>query len=124
MDENLIKVGTYKIEFNEILGIDISELDIYQSSGLKKHMLKSRHEKCLKYIECISEIINDPDYIGVNPNENGADSIELIKRYEDNVLIGIKLDRDNDYLYVATMHDIQESKIQRRLHSGRIKKYC
>ena len=38
-------------------------------------------------------------------------------------MIGIKLDKDNDYLYVSTMHDIQESKIQRRLYSGRIKEF-
>ena len=44
----------------------------------------------------------------------------IIKCYKDNILIGIKLDKDGDYLYVATMHELQESKIVRRLHSGRI----
>ena len=53
----------------------------------------------------------------------------IIKCYKDNILIGIKLDKDGDYLYVATMHEVQESKIVRRLHSGRIKEvitesYC
>ncbi|MCH5263019.1 MAG: hypothetical protein J1F42_08900 [Lachnospiraceae bacterium] len=66
------------------------------------------------------DIIMNPDYIGVNPNEQGI-SIELIKRYADNVMLGIKLDMAGEYLYVFTMHDIQESKILRRLHSGRIK---
>ena len=46
---------------------------------------------------------------------------ELVKRYSDNVMIGIKLDTDGEYLCVSTMHDIQESKIQRRLFSGRLK---
>lgn len=36
-------------------------------------------------------------------------------------MIGVKLDTDGEYLYVSTMHDIQESKISRRLFSGRIK---
>lgn len=36
-------------------------------------------------------------------------------------MIGIKLDTDNEYLYISTMHDVQESKIQRRLFSGRLK---
>ena len=45
----------------------------------------------------------------------------IIKCYKDNILIGIKLDKYGDYLYVATMHEVQESKIVRRLHSGRIK---
>ena len=77
----------------------------------------------MKYIDYIPDIIEHPDYIGVNPNENGTKSIELIKRYRDNVMIGIKLDSDNDYLYVSTMHDIQEKKIERRLFSGRIKEF-
>ena len=37
-------------------------------------------------------------------------------------MIGIKLDTDGEYLYISTMHDVQESKIQRRLFSGRLKK--
>lgn len=49
---------------------------------------------------------------------------EQITFYEnaDNVMIGIKLDTDGEYLYISTMHDVQESKIQRRLFSGRLKK--
>ena len=52
-----------------------------------------------------------------------GDSIELVKRYEDNVLLGIKLNIDGTYLYVSTMYDVQESKVSRRLHSGRLKKF-
>lgn len=37
--------------------------------------------------------------------------------------MGIKLDEENGYLYVSTMHDIQEGKINRRLYSGRIKEF-
>lgn len=123
MDNELIKVGNYNSAFNDILGIDISESEIFRSKGLPAHMLKRHHERCLKYIDYIPDIICCPDYIGINPNETDTQSIELIKRYKDNVLIGIKLDKDNDYLYVSTMHDITESKIQRRLHSGRFKEY-
>lgn len=123
MNNNSIKVGKYNTKFNDILGIEIDEMDIYRSKGLPAHMIKSRHEKCLKYIDYIPDIIKNPDYIGVSPNENETKSIELIKRYKDNILIGIKLDSDNEYLYVSTMHNIQENKIERRLHSGRIKNF-
>ena len=41
-------------------------------------------------------------------------------QYEDNVMVGIILDTEDEYLDVSTMHDVQESKILRRLHSGRI----
>ena len=120
--EELLKVGEYNPKFNEILGIDIGNLEIYRSKGLHSHMVKRKHFKCLKYIEYIPDIILNPDYIGINPNEPGT-SIELVKRYADNVMVGIKLDTAGEYLYVSTMHDIQESKITRRLHGGRLKKF-
>lgn len=120
--EELFKVGEYNPKFNDILGIDIDNLEIYRSKGLRSHMVKRKHFNCLKYIDYIPDIILNPDYIGVNPNEQGT-SIELVKRYADNVMIGIKLDTDGDYLYISTMHDVQESKIVRRLHSGRLKEF-
>ena len=43
------------------------------------------------------DIITAPNYIGVNPHEQGV-SIEFIKKYADNVMIGIKLDMDGEYL--------------------------
>ena len=122
-NEPLIKVGEYNEDFNKILGLNIECLEIFRSKGLPAHMVNRQHGKCLKYIDYIPDIIQNPDYIGVNPNENGEDSIELIKKYKDNVLIGIKLDKNNRYLYVSTMHDVQTSKIQRRLHSGRLKEF-
>lgn len=94
MDNNLLKVGKYNPIFNDILEIEIDELDIYRSKGLPAHMLKSKHAKCLKYIDYIPDIIVNPDYIGINPNESDTKSIELIKKYKDNVMIGIKLDKD------------------------------
>lgn len=122
MDENLLVVGNYNQAFNEILDIDIKYDTIYRSKGLPAHILKSNHAKCLKYIDYIPEIINNPDYIGINPNEEGK-TIELVKRYKNNVLLGIKVDKDKEYLFVSTMFDISESKIQRRLHSGRLKEF-
>ena len=122
MDNNLLIMGNYNQLFNDMLNINIKHDVIYRSKGLPSHMLKSRHEKYLKYIDYIPEIIENPDYIGINPNEKGQ-TIELVKRYGDNVLIGIKVDKNNDYLYVSTMYDISESKLQRRLYSGRLKEF-
>ncbi len=121
MDDELIKVGEYSEIFNSILDIDIKEKNIYRSKGLPTHIVKRKHYKVLKYIDYIPDIIAHPDYIGVNPNEQEGQSVELIKRYRENVLIGIKVDKEKGHLYVSTMHDIQEGKIARRLHSGRLK---
>ena len=119
MSESNFKVGTYNGQYDGLLGVCLPKLNIVQSEGLEKHISK-RHPSCLRYISKISEIISSPDYIGINPKESS--SFELIKQYDDNVLVGIKLDIKNNYYYVATLHDIKQSKINNRLFSGRLKK--
>ncbi|MCL2019712.1 MAG: PBECR2 nuclease fold domain-containing protein [Oscillospiraceae bacterium] len=121
-DENLIIVGSYNTAINDILGVKIDEQTIYRSKGLPAHMVKQRHFNCLKHIDDIPEIILNPDYIGLHIESDDAFSVEYIKVLKRNVLVAVKIDGKSDYLYVATVHDIQESKLQRRLHSGRFKK--
>lgn len=53
MSDKLIYMGKFNPVFNEILDINISYETIYRSKGLPAHMLKSHHEKCLKYIDYI-----------------------------------------------------------------------
>ena len=118
----LVFVGNYNERFNELLGINITPSEIFMSEGLPIHLVKRNHTDCLKYIDSISEIIEHPDYVGVNPNEKN-DSIELVKVYDENILLGIKLDLSTNTLYVSTMYSINESKLKRRLHSGRLVKY-
>ena len=123
-NSKLFVVGKYCDNFNKHIGAEIKSADnlIYQSQGLKIHIEK-RHPDYAEYVGKVSEIIDNPDYIGVNPNEEDP-SIELIKQFDENILIGIKLDVENDYFYVSTLHEVKQSKIERRLYSGRLKKYA
>ena len=115
----LTEVGELRESVNTVLGTNLPTLKIYQSEGLKTHLLKRKHYDCLKHLPDIPEIIANPDYIGVNPKE--PNSVEFIKVYDKNISVGVKVDASGDYLYVATMYSVQASKIGRRLHSGRLK---
>ncbi len=114
-------VGIYSDTFNSYLPYNIKNPTIYQSPGLAKHILK-RHPECLKYLNLLPEIISSPDYIGINPNESSP-SFELVKSISPNIQIGIKLDTKGDYLYVATLHTITDSKLKHGLKNGRLKKF-
>ena len=98
----------------------IGTTKVYRSSGLDKHILK-RHPECIEYLSIIPAIIRTPDYIGRNPNESDP-SFELVKIFDNNIQIGIKLDKKDNYLYVATLHTITDSKLEHRIKSGRLKK--
>lgn len=119
MANEMIKIGSYNQDFNKIIGTNMQSMDIYRSKGLPAHLIKRHHYVALKYIDYLPDIISNPDYIGVDPQE--PDSIEFVKSYKDNIWVGIKIDKNEDCYYVSTMYDVTESKISRRLHSGRIK---
>lgn len=50
MSKNQI-AGKYISSLNDQLGLSIKPQPIYQSKGLKTHMLKSKHYIALKYID-------------------------------------------------------------------------
>ncbi|MPN37301.1 hypothetical protein SDC9_184817 [bioreactor metagenome] len=89
--------------------------------GVKKHV-KKKHKDFLKYLDNISDIINSPDYIGVNPNE--PNSVEFIKIFDDIILVSVNLctNTEQQYLYVSSLYDISNGKLQNRINSGRLKK--
>ncbi len=116
----LTRVGKFQKNYNTKLNINLPLLDIYQDAGLYHH-IKERHPNCIQYLNKINDILLTPDYIGRNPKE--PNSIELIKNFGDNLQIAIKLDSNNNYYYIATLHEISNVKINKRLNNGRLKKY-
>ena len=119
--DKVFQLCEYNSAFDAYMPHPLNKDYIYQSEGLRIHIEK-RHPEALNYFGRISEIIESPDYIGINPKEKNP-SFELIKVFDDNIQIGIKLDTENDYLFVATLHPVTTSKIQHRLKSGRLKKF-
>lgn len=115
------QVGRIKSEYFRILKLDDS-IDIVKVNmeNLKKHLEKRNHDNMIKYLSRISELLENPTYIGINPREKGR-SIEYVIQSDENVLIGIKLDYKNEYFYIATMHEISELKLNQRIKNGRLK---
>ena len=73
-------------------------------------------------LDNISDIIQHPDYVGINPNEKDS-SYELVKCMDKNIMIGIKLEKNGDYFYVATMHQISNKALQTYVRNKRLKNY-
>ena len=115
------QVGRIKSEYFRILKLDDSIYIVkVNMENLKKHLEKRNHDNMIKYLSRISELLENPTYIGINPREKGR-SIEYVIQLDENVLIGIKLDYKNEYFYIATMHEISELKLNQRIKNGRLK---
>ena len=99
--------------------LHLQDSDIYMDDGLIIH-IQRRHPEDQVYLADIPSILNNPDYYGISPNQDST-SFELVKKFDRNVQIGIKLDFDENYYYIATLYTITEAKLEHRLASGRLR---
>ena len=116
------KIGQVTNEVKEIFNIVLEASDIkVNKEELRSHMMKRHHNDVIQHIEDLELILSNPDFVGINPREKGA-SFEYVKRFDDNVLVAIKLHKSGDFFYVPTMYRIQDYKLQSRIKSGRLRK--
>ncbi len=117
MSDKTIKIAYFNTCLNPILGTSFDAFPIYRSKGLLTHLINRKHFIGAKYIDKIPDIISAPDYIGIKDN-----CLELVKIYNNNIFLSIKLDSKNKKYYIATMFDIKQSKLESYIKSGRLKK--
>ena len=121
------KVGKIKISISELLELDLPRI-VYASPGVINH-IKKRHgrqfTKKMKdnIIEIIERIIKEPEYVGLDYTRIVGGSLELIKKVDNIILLlGLEIDLEEQYIYVATMYPITLSKMNSRIYRGRLLK--
>lgn len=118
------KVGKLKLSITRLVKFEFPST-VYASPGVINHIIKKHGKQLTKkvkhnIIETMEEIINDPDYIGLDKLRGENGSLELIKKVDNSLLLGLEVDEEEHYIYVATMYPITQSKINARLNSGRL----
>lgn len=111
-----------KKKIKELLGIQ-SDVNVikYSKNNLEKHLLKRNHIDALKYFDKIEDILEEPDYVGINPNEKPK-CLEYVKVFDENILVALKIHSSEEFYYIPSMYMITDYKLQSRLFSGRLKK--
>ena len=111
------RVGYLRQKIANELGIEFTGV-IYASPGVLKHIMK-RHGKQLDR-KTKASILDYPDYIGIYKNGEGQTAVEFIKRVYTNLLLGVEVDEEKEYIYVTTMYPITDKKIENRVYSGKL----
>ena len=93
--------------------------------GVLKHIIKRHGRQFDKrtrtgILEWMKKILDDPDYIGIYKNDEGQTAIEFIKKAYTNLLLGVEVDEEKQYIYVTTMYPITDRKIENRIYSGKL----
>lgn len=121
------KVGKIKETISENLKLSIPKT-VYASPGVINH-IKKRHGKQFtkkfkdNIIDIVERIIKNPDYVGFEYDRRNTQAIDLVKKIDNViVLLGLEIDIEDEYIYVATMYPLTESKLSSRIYSGRLVK--
>lgn len=113
------KIGKFSKKIIDLLNLDIPEnTEIYIGNQNREHMEKKHSHDYYYYHHLLPNIIENPDYVGIEPKNN---SIEYIKEVsiDPNVIIKIAIRvSSNDKYFVRTMYNISDHKIQSALNKG------
>lgn len=119
------KVGKIKISISELLELNLPRI-VYASPGVINH-IKKRHgrqfTKKIKdnIIDIIEKVIKEPEYVGLDYRGETGDSLELVKKIDNIILLlGLEFDLEDKYIYVATMYPLTLSKMNARIYRGRL----
>ena len=119
------KVGKIKISISELFELDLPRI-VYASPGVINH-IKKRHGRQLtkkmkdNIIDIIEKIIKNPEYVGLDYRRVSVGSLQLIKKVDNIILLlGLEIDIEEHYIYVATMYPITLSKLNGRVYKGRL----
>lgn len=118
------RVGYLRERVAYELGIEFTGV-IYASPGVLKLIIKRHGRQFDKrtrtgILEWMKKILDDPDYIGIYKNDEGQTAIEFIKKAYTNLLLGVEVDEEKQYIYVTTMYPITDRKIENRIYSGKL----
>jgi len=82
-----------------------------------KHMKRRHLSAYNKYGDRLSNIISEPDYVGINEED---DSLEYVKIFDDHVKLVVRVAGD-EKLYVRSMYTVYQSRTEFFIKSGRLK---
>ena len=84
--------------------------------------IKNRHPyEFDKYYQDISRIINNPDYVGLNPKDNSILMVKLFQIDNEYIRVAVKVTSKN-ICYAKTLHLLSSCNAERYLEKGTLKK--
>ncbi|WP_244833231.1 PBECR2 nuclease fold domain-containing protein [Clostridium sp. BJN0001] len=118
------KVGKIQEYILHLLDIDFCG-DVFTSPGAINHIRKKHGRQFPKKIRedilgTITKIIESPDYVGMSKKYRRNGSIELVKKMDIILFLGLEIDTEDKYIFVATLYPMTESKMIGRINSDRL----
>ena len=100
---------------------DIKGSPVYLGESNIVHMKQAHPADYAKYGDCISDILKEPDYVGVNPKD---DSIEYVKEYlidHKYVKVAVRVSTAGRY-FARSLYVLNSNRVKNFIAKGTLKK--
>ena len=119
----MVKVGVVSQRVIDLLKLNmIAGTPIYIGESNIRHMLQSHPEDYQKYKEQIPNIIEKPDYVGVNPSDNSLEYVKVFVLDNESVKVAVRVSHGGK-LYTRTIYARDLQKLERFVKKGYLLKY-
>lgn len=116
------KIGAISNKIIDLLSLSVDEgTPVYVSSGNVSHMKNKHPNDYSVYGAYISDIIQNPDYVGQNQKDG---SIEYVKEFFVNneyVKVAVRVSGTGRY-FVRTLYVLNRNRVQNFINKGTLKK--
>ena len=116
------QIATITQDVIDALGLDCAHgTPIYLGDSNIKHMKQSHPADYEKYAPHMEEILNTPEYIGINPTD---DSIEYVREYMDEdaeyVKVAVRVSVSGNY-YARSLYTLRPARVRNFIAKGTLK---
>lgn len=116
------KIGTIKKEVIKILDLNLNcETPIYIGESNYRHMFEKHKADFVKFGAYIDNIIESPDFVGINPRDKSIEYVKEFKIEDEFVKVAVRVSGRGKY-FVKSMYSIPGYKVKNFLHIKRFKK--
>lgn len=106
----------------DTLGINVvPNTPVYIGASNIEHIKKRHPYEYEKYFNDIENIINLPDYVGVNPKDKSILFVKLYKMNDEYIRVAVKINSDGK-CFAKTLHLLSTCNAERYLEKGTLKK--
>ncbi|MCL1823187.1 MAG: PBECR2 nuclease fold domain-containing protein [Oscillospiraceae bacterium] len=115
------EIGIIKREIINALNLPVTpETPIYIGKTNINHMRIKHPDTFIKYNEYIPMILDNPDYIGINPKDG---SIEYVKEFlsgNEYVKVAVRVSTKNKY-FARSLYVLNKTRVENFINKGTLK---
>jgi len=114
----LDKIGEIRKDVIEVLGILTSSgTPIYIGHTNIRHMANSHKNDYLKYGKHIRVIVNDPDFVGLNPKDGSIEYVKVFKVDNDFVKVAVRVSSSGRY-FARSLYVLNSNRVNNFIKKG------